>query len=115
MFLDKETILQKLDSILENFKDTHYVEFLDEIAMKRVVRHGRVVKIVAVKRRGFKVLRQGNKIKLVRMTNKEKRTRRKGARKAWRKSKSTRKSKAKRSMIKSKVRMKSLYGNRRKR
>ena len=106
----KSEILAKLDALLENWKVSHHLEFLDEVAMKRVVRKGKIVRKVKVKRKGYKVVRQGNRIKFVRMTQKEKRARRKAARKAWRVSKSARKTKAKRSMIRSKVRMKTLYG-----
>jgi len=107
---EKTEILKRLDSLLEDWKASFHIEFLDEIAMKRVVRKGKVVRKVAVKRKGFKVVRQGASVKFVRMTQKEKRTRRVTARKAWRKSKSARKVKTKRTMIRSKVRMKSLYG-----
>lgn len=108
--LEKTEILDKLDSILEEWKISHYIEFLDEIAMKRVVRNGNIVRKVKVKRKGFKVVRHGNSVKFVRMTPKEKRARRKAARKAWRVGKAARKTKTKRTMIRSKVRMKALYG-----
>ena len=107
---NKEEILEKLDALLEDWKATHTLEFLDEVAMKRVVRGGKIVRKVKVKRKGFKVVRKGNIVKFVRMTQKEKRARRKAARKAWRVGKAARKQKAKRSMIRSKVRMKTLYG-----
>lgn len=108
---DKSEILAKLDSLLEEWKALHHLEFLDEVAMKRVVRKGKIVRKVKVKRKGYKVVRQGSRVKFVRMTQKEKRMRRKAARKAWRVGKSARKTKTKRTMIRSKVRMKTLYGN----
>ena len=106
----REEILARMDALLEDWKATHTLEFLDEVAMKRVVRNGKIVRKVKVKRKGFKVVRKGNSVKFVRMTQKEKRARRKAARKAWRVGKAARKHKAKRSMIRSKVRMKTLYG-----
>lgn len=106
----REEILARMDALLEDWKAAHTLEFLDEVAMKRVVRNGKIVRKVKVKRKGFKVVRRGNSVKFVRMTQKEKRARRKAARKAWRVGKAARKHKAKRSMIRSKVRMKTLYG-----
>lgn len=110
MIFTKADLLSKLDSLLEDWKASHELQFIDEVAMKRVVRKGKIVRKVKLKRKGYKVLRQGNKIKFVRMTQKEKRMRRKSARKAWRVGKSARRTKAKRTMIRSKVRMRSLYG-----
>lgn len=107
---EKTEILAKLDSLLENWKALHYLEFLDEVAMKRVVRKGKIVRKVKVKRKGFKVVRQGNRIRFVRMTPTEKRARRRAARKAWRVGKASRRTKSKRTLIRSKVRMKTLYG-----
>mgnify|MGYP000948163777 FL=1 len=106
----REEILARMDALLEDWKAAHTLEFLDEVAMKRVVRNGKIVRKVKVKRNGFKVVRRGNTVKFVRMTQKEKRARRKAARKAWRVGKAARKQKAKRTMIRSKVRMKTLYG-----
>lgn len=106
----REEILERMDALLEDWKAAHTLEFLDEVAMKRVVRNGKIVRKVKVKRKGFKVVRRGNSVKFVRMTQKEKRARRKAARKAWRVGKAARKQKAKRTMIRSKVRMKNLYG-----
>lgn len=106
----REEILARMDALLEDWKAAHTLEFLDEVAMKRVVRNGKIVRKVKVKRKGFKVVRRGNSVKFVRMTQKEKRARRKAARKAWRVGKAARKQKAKRTMIRSKVRMKTLYG-----
>lgn len=106
----REEILARMDALLEDWKASHTLEFLDEVAMKRVVRNGKIVRKVKVKRKGFKVVRKGNSVKFVRMTQKEKRARRKAARKAWRVGKAARKQKAKRTMIRSKVRMKTLYG-----
>ena len=106
----REEILARMDALLEDWKAAHTLEFLDEVAMKRVVRNGKIVRKVKVKRKGFKVVRKGNSVKFVRMTQKEKRARRKAARKAWRVGKAARKQKAKRTMIRSKVRMKTLYG-----
>lgn len=110
MILDKEHILQRLNTLMVEMKASYDVEFLSEVAMKRVVRGGKIVRKVKVKRKGFKVVRKGNQVRFVRMTQKEKRVRRKSARKAWRVGKSARKTKAKRTMIRSKVRMKTLYG-----
>jgi hypothetical protein len=107
---DKDEILKNLDSILESWKASHTLAFPDEAGMKRVVRRGKVVRKVKVKKKGYKVVRKGSQVKFVRMTQREKRTRRVSARKAWRKQKSARKVKTKRTMIRSKVRMKSLYG-----
>lgn len=109
MFLEKQDILKKLDEKLNTWLNTSYLEFLDEIAMKRVVRNGKIVRKVKVKRPGFKVVRNGNRIKFVRMTAKEKRARRIAARKSWRVAKSSRLNKSKRTMKRSKVRMKMLY------
>lgn len=106
----REEILARMDALLEDWKAAHTLEFLDEVAMKRVVRNGKIVRKVKVKRKGFKVVRKGNSVKFVRMTQKEKRARRKAARKAWRVGKAARKQKAKRTMVRSKVRMKTLYG-----
>ena len=106
----REEILARMDALLEDWKAAHTLEFLDEVAMKRVVRGGKIVRKVKVKRKGFKVVRKGNSVKFVRMTQKEKRARRKAARKAWRVGKAARKQKAKRTMIRSKIRMKTLYG-----
>lgn len=118
--LDRNHILNKLDTLLESWKESHVLDFelesldeesLDEVAMKRVVRKGKIVRKVAVKRKGFKVLRGPNgQVKFVRMTQKEKRARRKAARKAWRVGKAARKVKANRTKIRSKVRMRTLYG-----
>ncbi len=110
MIWEKSEILAKLDSLFESWKALHHLEFLDEVAMKRVVRKGKIVRKVAVKRKGYKVVRHGSQVKFVRMTQKEKRVRRKSARKAWRVGKSARKVKAKRTMVRSKVRIKTLYG-----
>lgn len=102
-----------MDSLLEDWKASFDLEFsdcLDEVAMKRVVRKGKIVRKVKVKRKGYKVVRKGTQVKFVRMTQKEKRVRRKAARKAWRVGKSARKVKTKRTMIRSKVRMRTLYG-----
>lgn len=110
---DKQALLQRMDDMLAEWKSQFtlvFEETIDEVAMKRVVRKGKIVKKVKVKRKGFKVVRSGNQVKFVRMTQKEKRARRKAARKAWRVGKAARKVKAKRTMIRSKVRMKSLYG-----
>lgn len=92
------------------FEIWDYVDELSEVAMKRVVRKGKIVRKVAVKKKGFKVVRSGNSVKFVRMTQKEKRARRKAARKAWKVGKAARKVKANRSLRRSKVRIKSLYG-----
>jgi hypothetical protein len=85
-------------------------EPINEVALKRVVRRGEVVRKVKVKRKGFKVVRQGNKITFARLTPEEKRKRRRAARQAWRVGRGSRRAKAKRTMIRSKVRMKTLYG-----
>lgn len=111
MLFTKEEIHQRLDSLLEDLiGDIEPTIHLGEIAMKRVVRKGKIVRKVKNKRRGFKVVRKGNQVKFVRMTQQEKRARKKAAKKAWRVGKSSRKNKAKRTMIRSKVRMRSLYG-----
>jgi hypothetical protein len=110
MFLDKSEILEKLDSLLEEWKLSHHLEFLDEVAMKRVVRKGKIIRKVKVKRKGYKVVRQGDRVRFVRMTPQEKRARRRAARKAWRIGKAARLTKSKRTLIRSKVRMKTLYG-----
>jgi DNA-binding transcriptional regulator PaaX len=107
---DKEQLFNTLDSLLEDWKVLHHLEFLDEVAMKRVVRKGKIVRKVKVKKKGYKVVRKGNSIRFVRMTAQEKRIRRRAARKAWRVGRAARKNKAKRSLIRSKVRMKTLYG-----
>lgn len=107
MFGAKEILSEKLSSL----KATLLEEILNEIAMKRVVRKGKIVKKVKTKRKGFKVLRKGGSIRFVRMTPKEKRVRRKAARKAWRVGKSARVNKSKRTFKKSKVRIKSLHRN----
>lgn len=93
-------------------KDSVFIfeESLDEVAMKRVVRGGKIVRKVKQKRKGFKVVRVGNTVRFKRMTQMEKRNRRRSARKAWKVGKNTRKTKAKRTMIRSKVRMRQLYG-----
>jgi hypothetical protein len=105
MALMTEMLAEKLASFSVLFESE-----LSEVAMKRVVRGGKIVRKVKVKRKGFKVLRVGNTVKFVRMTQQEKRVRRKAARKAWRTSKGSRKQKAKRTKIRSKVRMRQLYG-----
>lgn len=87
-----------------------FEEAIDEVAMKRVVRGGKIVRKVKQKRKGFKIIRTGNTVRFKRMTQQEKRNRRRSARKAWKVGKSTRKTKAKRTMIRSKVRMRQLYG-----
>ena len=110
MLLNKIEILEKLDSLLEEWKSAHHLEFLDEVAMKRVVRKGKISRKVAVKRKGYKVVRHGSVVRFARMTPQEKRARRKAARKAWRVGKAARGNKAKRTLIRSKVRIKALYG-----
>jgi hypothetical protein len=110
MLLDKESIFQRLNNLVEEVKASFDVQFIDEVAMKRVVRGGKIVRKVKLKRKGFKVVRKGSQVRFVRMTQKEKRVRRVSARKAWRVGKSARKTKAKRTMVRSKVRMKTLYG-----
>lgn len=112
--------MAKMDSLLEEWKQCHALFFedvdaidevaIDEVAMKRVVRKGKIVRKVKQKRKGFKVVRNGNKVKFVRMTQQEKRSRRRAARKAWKVGKAARRAKAKRTMIRSKVRIRSLYG-----
>lgn len=104
-----EILSEQLSDSVILFEESTESE-LNEIAMKRVVRKGKIVRKVKVKRKGFKVLRQGQQVKFVRMTQKEKRVRRKSARMAWRKGKGLRKTKSKRTMIRSKVRMRQLYG-----
>ena len=119
--LQASALWARLDNLLAEWKTEHDLEFvfeetditdasLSEIAMKRVVRKGKIVRKVKVKRKGYKVVRSGNNVKFVRMTQMEKRTRRKAARKAWRVGKAARKVKAQRSLRRSKVRIKSLYG-----
>lgn len=105
-----EILAEQLADTLISFED----ETISEVAMKRVVRKGKIVRKVKLKRKGFKVLRKGNHVSFVRMSQKEKRVRRKAARQAWRKGKGTRKNKSKRTMIRSKVRMRQLYGNKKK-
>lgn len=110
---NKADIKQSLSAILESEMkkgELLFEDSIDEITMKRVVRKGKIVRKVKVKKKGFKVQRVGNKVKFVRMTQKEKRVRRKSARKAWKIGKGSRKNKAKRTMIRSKVRMRTLYG-----
>lgn len=110
---NKADIMAKMDSLLEEWKQCHALFFedgIDEVAMKRVVRKGKIVRKVKQKRKGFKVVRNGNKVKFVRMTQQEKRSRRRAARKAWKVGKAARRAKAKRTMIRSKVRIRSLYG-----
>lgn len=118
MQLDREQILSKLNQHLDQYLSECVVEFEDtmvsEIALVRRVRKGKIVRKVAIKRKGFKVMRKGNTVKFVRMTQKEKRVRRKAARKAWRVGKSARKMKSKRTLRRSKVRIKSLYAGKRK-
>ncbi len=132
MFLDSNKILEKMDESLDDILLGYCLEFedsdedsldeihldeipLDEVAMKRVVRKGKIVTKVKLKKKGFKVVRHGGSVKFVRMTPKERKARRKAARKAWRVGKSARKTKSKRSLQKSKTRIKSLYGSRKKR
>lgn len=110
MFLDKQQILETLDTLLEEALTGYRLEVIDEVAMKRVVRAGKIIKKVKVKKKGFKVVRQGNNIRFVRMTMQEKRARRKAARKAWRTGKAARKTKAARTIRKSKVKIKMLHG-----
>ena len=111
----KQGIMQKLDSLLESETKDLLLAFdlpdeINEVAMKRVVRKGKIVRKVRNKKKGFKVLRQGNTARFVRLAQKEKRTRRKAARKAWRTGRGSRKAKAKRTMIRSKVKIRQLYG-----
>lgn len=116
--MDKESMKFRLAQIFEGmikdtviiFEDVEKSDAINEVAMKRVVRNGKIVRKVKVKRKGFKVLRDGNKVKFVRLTMKEKRVRRKSARMAWRVGKASRKNQTRRTMIRSKVRMKQLYG-----
>lgn len=112
--MDKENLKHRMSQIFESMvQDTVLIfenEEINEVAMKRVVRRGKIVRKVKVKRKGFKVQRQGNKVKFVRLTMKEKRVRRKSARLAWRVGKASRKNQTRRTMIRSKVRMKQLYG-----
>lgn len=120
---NKVSIKDKLSNILESVIESTFLVFglsvnaeetnessIDEVTMKRVVRGGKIVKKVKVKKKGFKVLRTGNAVKFVRMTQKEKRGRRKAARMAWKVGKGSRKNKTKRTMVRSKVRMHQLYG-----
>jgi len=113
MYTPSEISKRLSEKVAEILKESFMIfeeDQLDEVAMKRVVRKGKIVRKVKVKRKGYKVLRQGNSVKFVRLTQKEKRVRRRAARQAWRKGKGTRKSKTRRTMIRSKVRMKQLYG-----
>lgn len=114
-FLNRDRLLGKLDQLLADYRNSFRLfvseEQLDEVAMKRVVRKGKIVRKVKVKRKGFKIIRGKNgQVSFKRMTQQEKRARRKAAKKAWRVGKAARKTKAKRSLIKSRVRMKTLHG-----
>jgi hypothetical protein len=110
MLFNKHEIFDKLNRLLENLKAEYAVDFLNEVAMVRKVRKGKIVRKVKVKRKGFKVVRQGSKVKFVRMTPQEKRRRRMAARRSWRKGKAARLVRRQRQFKKSKVRMKTLYG-----
>ncbi len=103
-------VLEKVSELKTIAEET----FLDEVALKRVVRGGKIVKKAAVKKKGFKVVRKGNQITFKRITQKEKRVRRKAARKAWRTGKSSRLNKGKRTLKRSKIRMKMLYHTKKK-
>ena len=109
MILDKERIFARLDELKEEILQSYFVEFISEVSMKRVVRTGKIVRKVKVKRKGFKVVRNGQSVKFVKMTVKEKRARRKAAKRSWRVAKSARKNQSKRTLKRSKVRMKTLY------
>lgn len=113
--MNPDTIKKRLDELLAASLTSFVVcinesEELDEVMMKRVVRNGKIVKKVAVKRKGFKVINRGGKITFKRMTQQEKKSRRKGARKAWKVGKSARKVKSNRTLKRSKVRIKTLHG-----
>ena len=109
MIPDREQIFSRLDELKEEILQSYFVEFISEVAMKRVVRKGKIVRKVKVKRKGFKVVRSGQSVKFVKMTQKEKRARRKAAKRSWRVAKSARKNQSRRTMRKSRVRMKTLY------
>ena len=83
---------------------------LNEIALVRRIRNGKIVKKAAIRRKGFKVVRNksGGAV-LKKMSAIEMLKRRKSATKAWRKGKSVRLRKAKRSMVKSRRKMRILY------
>lgn len=109
MIINRERILSRLDELRDEVLESFYVEFINEVAMKRVVRKGKIVRKVKVRRKGFKVVRNGQSVKFVKMTVKEKRARRKAAKRSWRVAKSARKNQSKRTLKRSKVRMKTLY------
>lgn len=94
---NKETLLEKVGALVE-------------IRLIRRVRNNKIVKKAAVKRKGFKVVRDGaNSAHYQKMSAMEMLKRRKAMRRAWRRGKSARLIHTKRSMIKARRKMKILY------
>lgn len=92
-----ETLLEKVGALVE-------------IRLVRRVRNNKIVKKAAVKRKGFKVVRDGaNAAHYQKMSAMEMLKRRKAMRRSWRKGKAARLIHTKRTMIKSRRKMKSLY------
>lgn len=96
------SIKEKLDIIVDDL-------LLTEVKFIRVIRGGKLTKKVKP-RLGFKILRHGSKIKMKRMTFKEKRVRKLAMKKAWRKGHASRVVKQKRKMLISLRKRKSIFG-----
>jgi hypothetical protein len=94
--MDKVALMEKLANLVE-------------IQLIRRVRHGQIVKKAAIKKQGFKVVRNGNMAHYQKMSAMEMLHHRKSAKIAWRKGKARRLIKTRRSMIKARRKMKILY------
>lgn len=97
-----EDIKSILDNLAENL-------VLNEAKFVRVIRGGKIQKKIKP-RVGFKILRTGNKVKMKRVTVKEKRNRSLAIKKAWRKNHAGRVIKSKKKMIISLRKRKTIFG-----
>jgi hypothetical protein len=103
-----QILQKKVGELIEDIRFQLESSLLSEVKMKRVIRGGKVVKKVAVKKKGFKIKRVGNKVMFVREKPSEKRKRAKAMKKAWKKGKSKRLNKTKKSMKKTRRKMKAM-------
>jgi len=101
--LTEAAVIEHLNNIVEDL-------LLNEVKFQRVIRGGKVKKIVKP-RKGFKVLRRGLKIKMKRMTFQEKRSRKLAMKAVWRKGKAGRVMKSKRKLVISLRKRNSIFGS----
>lgn len=100
--IDVSSIKQYLDNFADDI-------ILSEAKFIRVVRAGKLTRKIKA-RKGFKVLRRGNKVKMKRMTFQEKRKRHLVMLKVWRKGHASRAIKSHRKLVISLRKRKSIFG-----